>query len=363
MTTAHARYGRLGPGPATPASGGAADPAGDGPAATHGPAAESTNGSANGSTNGATPATAAGRGADASAAAAPDPEALAAAVDRARQALAPLDADIRVRAEALVKAREAFIAAGVTAMVRRLKADERARHALFDLVDDPLVYAVLMELGIVRPDLVTRVAQAMERIKPYVKSHGGDVELVRIEGDTAFVRLHGSCSGCSMSAETLRDGVGEAIRAIVPEIQHVEEVNDGPVAGIVSLTVSAGGGAGAAPGVAEDSPATYGWIAGPSADEVVDGRPTRFRAGETDVLLLRRGDRIFAYRNECPHQGLPLHDGEIDADGETITCPYHGFCFEVEGGECRTAPQVQLDPFPLRIEDGRILVRPGDPSR
>jgi len=95
---------------------------------------------------------------------------------------------------------------------------------------------------------------------------------------------------------------------------------------------------------------------------VLEGRPSRFRAGEADVLLVRRDDRLFAYRNECPHQGMPLHQGRIDAEDGTITCPYHGFCFEVDSGECRTTPQVQLEPFPLRVEAGRILVRPGDPA-
>jgi nitrite reductase/ring-hydroxylating ferredoxin subunit/Fe-S cluster biogenesis protein NfuA len=274
------------------------------------------------------------------------PEQLADAVDHARQQLASLDEDIRKRADQLVEAREAFMAAGVREMVRRLKADERAREVLFELVDDPLVYAVLMELGIVRPDIMTRVARAMERIKPYVKSHGGDIELRGIEGDVAYVKLHGSCSGCSMSAETLRDGVGEAITSMVPEITRVEEVKDGPVAGIVSLTVSAGAG----------QDADHGWHEGPAADSVSPETPVRFRAGETDVLVVRRDDRLFAYRNECPHQGLPLHEGTID--GETITCPFHGFCFELESGECRTAPQVQLEPFPLRVRDGMILVRP-----
>lgn len=280
----------------------------------------------------------------------PVPEDLAEAVDRARDALVPLDEDIRRKAEKLVESREAFLAAGVREMVKRLKTDPRSKPVLFELVDDPLVYAVLMELGIVKPDVTTRVARAMERVKPYVKSHGGDIELVKVEGDTAFVRLHGSCSGCSMSADTLRDGVGEAITSIVPEITRVEEVNDGPVAGMVSLTVSAPS--------ANGTDGDHGWFEGPAADDIVEGTAARFRAGETDVLLLRTGDRIFAYRNECPHQGMPLHEGAVD--GDTISCPFHGFCFEVEGGECRTNPQVQLEPFPLRIVDGRVRVRPGD---
>ena len=278
----------------------------------------------------------------------PSPEDLAEAVDRARQKLAPLDEDIRRRAEDLVDARGAFLAAGVREMVRRLKEDERSRPVLFDLVDDPLIYSVLLELGVVRADVVTRVARALERVKPYVRSHGGDVEIVRVEatdeGQVAHIRFHGSCSGCSMSAATLQEGVQESIRSAVPEVVRVEEVKDTPVAGLVQLTLARDGEA-------------HGWVEGPPADEVPPESPTRARMGDHDVLLLRVEDRLFAYRNACPHQGMPLHDGEV-RDG-TLTCPWHGYCFEVDSGECRNAPQVQLEPYPLRVQDGRIWVRPG----
>ena len=271
------------------------------------------------------------------------PEDLATAVDRARELLSPLDADIRDRAERLVKAKEAFIAAGVRAMVKKLKSDERSKEVLFELVDDPIVYAVLMDLGIVKPDIMTRVARAMERIKPYIKGHGGDIELVKVENGTAFVRMHGSCSGCSMSAATLSDGVEEAIKAHVPEIHTVEEIKDGPVAGVVQLTV----------GGTDES---HGWVEGPRAKEIEEGVPFRFQSGDSDILLVRRDDRLFAYRNECPHQGLSLHDGHLS--GDTITCPWHGYCFDVTNGECENQPQVQLEPFPLRIENDTIWVRP-----
>lgn len=279
------------------------------------------------------------------------PETLAEAVDRANELLAPLDEDVRKRVDALTKARDAFVAAGVREMVRRLKADDRSREVLFELVDEPIVYAVLMELGIVKPDVVTRVARAMERIKPYVHGHGGDVELVRVDdesdGKVAYVRFHGSCSGCSMSAATLKEGVQESVCAAVPEVVRVEAVEDGPVAGLVQLTVKRNG----------DS---HGWVEGPEAESVREGSPARVRIDGVDVIVVRREDRLFAYRNECPHQGMPLHDG--DMDGDTLTCAWHGFRFDVTNGECENMPQVQLEPFPLRVEEGRVLIRPGAAS-
>lgn len=281
---------------------------------------------------------------------------LAAAVDRAREEMAPLDEDIRKRADALVKARESFLAAGVREMVRRLKADEGGRAVLFEMVEDPLVYAVLMELGIVRPDVMTRAARAIERIRPYISGHGGDVELVRVSEESgekiAYVRLHGACSGCSMSASTLRDGVEEAIRAQVPEISRVEELKGGPVAGVVQLTV----GASSAVENALDA-SVHGWYEGPKAEDVPEGACVRVAVGDADAILVRRDGRLFAYRNACPHQGLHLHDGVCE--GETLTCPWHGMQFDLTNGECLNEPQVQLEPFPLRVEEGVVWIRPG----
>ncbi len=272
----------------------------------------------------------------------PSAEALASAVDRAREQLAPLDEDIRKKADSLLDAHKAFTAAGVREIVRRLKADDRARQVLFELVDDPLVYAVLLDLRIVKPDVVTRVARAMERIKPYVAGHGGLIELVKVEAGVVFVRMHGSCAGCSMSAATLRDGVEEVIRAEVPEITEVREVKGPPVAGVVPLTI----------GASND----HGWVRGPLADEVAEGACVRVTGEGCDAIVVRRDGRLFAYRNSCPHQGLSLHDGECE--GDTLTCPWHGLAFDVTSGECLNEPQVQLEPYPLRVEDGVVCVRP-----
>jgi nitrite reductase/ring-hydroxylating ferredoxin subunit len=54
--------------------------------------------------------------------------------------------------------------------------------------------------------------------------------------------------------------------------------------------------------------------------------------------------------------GLPLAGAGID--GTVLTCPSHGFRFDITSGECITAGHVQLSPLPLRVEDGFVWVRP-----
>jgi Fe-S cluster biogenesis protein NfuA len=67
-----------------------------------------------------------------------------------------------------------------------------------------------------------RVLKALERIRPYLQSDGGDIELVEISEDlTVKVKLTGACYGCPYSMMTLKSGVEQALMKEVPEIKGV----------------------------------------------------------------------------------------------------------------------------------------------
>ncbi|MBI4566341.1 MAG: NifU family protein [Planctomycetes bacterium] len=68
-----------------------------------------------------------------------------------------------------------------------------------------------------------RVEEVLDRIRPYVQSDGGYVELVNVneEEGIAFIRFQGACSGCPSSAITLQMGIENEIRTSVPEIKQV----------------------------------------------------------------------------------------------------------------------------------------------
>ena len=106
-------------------------------------------------------------------------------------------------------------------IVRALRDDPRGKELLFELVDEPSVRAVFALHGIIKADPLTRANQALDAVRPYLHSHGGDVELVAVEEGAAVVRLQGSCNGCSMSAVTLQTTVEEALVSAVEEIERV----------------------------------------------------------------------------------------------------------------------------------------------
>lgn len=275
-----------------------------------------------------------------------DLDTLAQRVDQAFNEVNKLEGPERAKALDLKRAVEEFHKVGLTKIVKHLKADPRGKELLFELVDEPSVYALFAMHGIVRADVTTQAARVLEMVRPYMQSHGGDVELVKVEGDTAFVRLQGACNGCSMAAVTLRNGVEEALTTQIPQIKQVEVVPNDPGAGMITLE--------AIPVNGQQS----GWIQGPAVADVPEGRPYAMATDAADILLVNINNQFFAYRNQCSHQALPLDNGLLDAEACILTCPWHGFKYDVTTGECLTAPQAQLEPFPLRIQDGHLWVRP-----
>jgi len=273
-------------------------------------------------------------------------EYLADQVDKALLVIETLEPSAKRKALDLKQSLEAFHKVGLTKIVQRLKADPQGKALLYELVDIPEVYALLLMHGIVRPSIPNRVRQVIDNVRPYMQSHGGDVELVEVQQDTVYLRLHGACNGCSMSAVTLREGVEEALRESVPEIQNIEVLPNEPGPAMISID--------AIP-VLTERPS--GWISGPKVDAIEAGRPYRLDTDETSIVILRLQDKLMAYRNECAHQGLPIDGGMLDTQNGTITCPWHGFCYDAMSGECLSAPQAQLESFPLRVQEGVIWIR------
>jgi Fe-S cluster biogenesis protein NfuA/nitrite reductase/ring-hydroxylating ferredoxin subunit len=281
-------------------------------------------------------------------------EELAKRVDDAVAAVADLDPSARAVAEEMKDAIEAIHRAGLITIVRRLRADDATRSALFELVDDPVVHLLLSLHEIVRPDPTTHANRVLQSVRPQLQGHGGDVALVRVEDGTAYVRLQGACNGCSMSSVTLRNLVETALVEGVPSITAVHVLANEPEPTLIPT----------------DSlfPARHrveeGWAkAGPVTD-VPDGGIATFElttgsGRDVSVIVVKLDQRLTAYVNECAHEALPLDNAVVDMDNGTLTCPWHGFCYDATSGECLTAPAAQLEQLPLRTDNGQIWIRVG----
>lgn len=85
---------------------------------------------------------------------------------------------------------------------------------------------------------------------------------------------------------------------------------------------------------------------GQSASASVEGK---------QIAVFAVDDEYIATSGVCPHAGGPLHDGEVE--GRILTCPWHGFTFDLDSGACVDDPCLNLERFEVRIEGDDILVR------
>jgi Fe-S cluster biogenesis protein NfuA len=124
-------------------------------------------------------------------------------------------------------------------LLEQLDGDARATEAVQALVDlygealarfvagaDPAQDELLSHLLLVHDlhpvDAETRVRRALDDVRPYLGSHGGDVELLAVADGVARVRLTGTCNGCPSSNVTLRDAIEEAIMGAAPELERID---------------------------------------------------------------------------------------------------------------------------------------------
>jgi nitrite reductase/ring-hydroxylating ferredoxin subunit/uncharacterized membrane protein len=90
--------------------------------------------------------------------------------------------------------------------------------------------------------------------------------------------------------------------------------------------------------------------------ELPESTPTRAQHNGVPILLVKRGQQIFAIAETCSHLGGPLSEGKLD--GDTIQCPWHGSQFSLADGRVVNGPAVHPQPcLEARVRDGNIEVR------
>lgn len=72
--------------------------------------------------------------------------------------------------------------------------------------------------------IINNIEKALDEIRPFLQSDGGNIELVDVKNDTVKVRLLGNCIDCSVNQMTLKNGVEMTIKKYVPQIEKVTSV-------------------------------------------------------------------------------------------------------------------------------------------
>jgi 3-phenylpropionate/trans-cinnamate dioxygenase ferredoxin component len=89
-------------------------------------------------------------------------------------------------------------------------------------------------------------------------------------------------------------------------------------------------------------------------DEVEEGKGMVVEAGEKCLAVFKVDGAFHVIDNTCLHRGGPL--GEGDVEGETVTCPWHGWEYNVKTGHCVNNPSSHVRSYPTVIENGEVKV-------
>ena len=266
-------------------------------------------------------------------------------IERLEAVFASWDETQRSAVDAYRRAIEQLQAEAFRRLIRSLKSDQAALTAMKEAVADDVVYAVLRHHNILKPSLSERVEAALDGVRPILASHGGDVELVAVKPPAIEVRFTGACDSCAASALTFHAGVKKAVEQACPEITDILQVK--------------GAGGSQYGGARFVSPfasgATNDWHPVCRLDEIPQGGLlTRIVAGH-NVVLSRQGSVVSCFQNACAHLGLEIDGGTVE--NGVITCPWHGFRYDLATGECLTAPEVQLQAHGVKVIGNGVEVR------
>ena len=265
-----------------------------------------------------------------------EPEQLIARVQELTGRLEDLDDPAcRSLAEELTSAVVQMYGAGLERIVELADAGTRD-----EMSKDSLVASLLMIHDLYPVPIEERVVQALDTVRPYMESHGGNVELLGIEDGIAKLRLAGSCKSCRASSSTLELAVRQALEEAAPDLLGMD------VEGIMEEEEEV---TGIALPMANGAPSWH----------TLDIAPPELLTG-TDVegmsLFVANVDgTLLAYRNSCASCGGDLTGGALDAG--SLACPGCGRTYFLPGaGRSMDDDHLQLQPIPLLREAEGIKV-------
>ena len=244
------------------------------------------------------------------------------------------DAACRELAEELTGAVVQMYGAGLERIVELTDEETRGR-----LAADELVAGLLMIHDLYPVPIEERVVAALDTVRPYMESHGGNVELLGVEDGIVRLRLQGSCKSCRASSSTLELAVRQALQEHAPDLLGMDVegvVEDEDVTG-VALPMANGA---------------------PSWHTLQIDPPdllTVTSIHETSLVVANVDGTLLAYRNSCASCNSDLAAAVLD--GGALSCPACGRRYSLpQAGRSIDGDDLQLEPIPLLREAEQIKV-------
>jgi Fe-S cluster biogenesis protein NfuA/nitrite reductase/ring-hydroxylating ferredoxin subunit len=265
------------------------------------------------------------------------------------------DGPARERALEVARALLDLYGEGMERLVEHIAAHDEGGEIAAAVADDELVSHLLLVHGLHPVPLEARVRGALDGVRPYLESHGGNVEVLGIEDATVHLRLEGSCSGCPSSTVTLKLAIEDAIRKAAPDVEEIRAEgateSGAPAPQLIQLEVPDQWDPAPAATPVEGSWAMAGGLPELAA---TGGGPLVKEVGGEELLFLRVGEQTYAYRPACPGCGESLAGAEVE--GIALACPACGNRYDVmRAGRCMDVPDLHLDPVPLLVDESGLV--------
>ena len=266
------------------------------------------------------------------------------------------DPQARATTEELIQALLDLYGEGLARMLELIVQAEASGYALIEaLASDDLLSSLFLLHGLHPIDIETRIVRALDEVRPYLKSHGGNVEFIKVEDGIAYLRLEGSCHGCPSSTITLKLAIEEAINKVAPDLDglKVEGVVEPPQRSGMPVTF-------VPPRRRKESSLSTerdnGWREVPTGLEALPTGVLKVIPVEGEPLLFCQiAGTHYAYHNRCSNCGVSLDAGRLE--GTALTCFSCGRQYDLlRAGRCLDAPNLFLEPVPLLVEGGKVKV-------
>lgn len=270
------------------------------------------------------------------------------------------DPATRELAEELVSAVVQMYGAGLEQIVAGLfSAGEEGERIAVSLTDEPLVATLLLIHDLHPIRLEDRVQAALDSVRPYMESHGGNVELLSLEAGVARIHLQGSCSDCSASSVTLELAIKQALEEAAPDLEGLEVEGVAPqtmgASGLPMVTGTAPSGLELPVVMSGPAPPPPSWFEVESVGQLGDGSIVAVEVAGNGLVIANVDGTLLAYRDSCGGCGEPLREGTLQAGA--LACPSCRRSFFLpRAGRSLDADNFQLDPVPLLREQGRVKV-------
>ena len=289
-------------------------------------------------------------------------------LDRVQELTAAVDELPDARARALAQELVATVIAMYGDGLRRIMetitdAREAGATILDELANDGAVASLLLIHDLYPVGLRERVVEALDTVRPYMESHGGNVELVSLEDGVARLVLQGSCNGCAASRATLELAIKQALEEHAPdlaglEVEGVTAAEPAPPETLGAVLPMAAAGGLELPVVhsapTEPMPPAAHWVGLEPARRPSAGTLRSMQVDGVELLLADVDGTLLAYVDECASCGAPL--GNASLRGGMLGCAECGCEFDLpRAGRAAGGEPLQLRPVPL-LEAGGLRV-------